>query len=100
MKAKAGTRNRKNSEGIFDFDNVGSGHYKVKCGQQIWVDDAGWIDESYGKFQYLVLAVEIMMSSNLRGEISGLKKIKALYAAYVLDIDASGNLNRQLIGYS
>ncbi len=39
-----------------------------------------------------------MMSSNLRGEISGLSKIKALYAVYVLVIDASRNLNGQLNG--
>ncbi len=63
-------RNRKNANYIFGFDNDGFVHYKRNHGQQVMVDVAGWIDESYDKFQYPEIEVEIMMSSNLRDQIS------------------------------
>ena len=89
---------KSDADGIFGYGNVGFGHYKQYYGQQVRVDVAGWLDDSYGKFEYPVVAVEVMKSSKLQEEIMGLKKIHGLSVVYAVVVDALGLLNGQLNG--
>ena len=91
-------RNKPDADGIFGYGNVGFGHYKQDYGQQIRVDVAGWIDDSYGKFEYPVVAVEVMKSSKLQEEIIGLKKIHSSSVVYAIVVDALGRMNGQING--
>ena len=91
-------RNKPDADGIFGYGNVGFGHYKRDYGQQIRVDVAGWIDDSYGKFEYPVVAVEVMKSSKLQEEIIGLKKIHSSSVVYAIVVDAFGRMNGQING--
>ena len=91
-------RNKSDADGIFGYGNVGFGHYKQEYGQQIRVDVAGWIDNSYGKFEYPVVAVEVMKSSKLQEEIIGLNKIHGSNAVYAIVVDAFGKMGGQING--
>ena len=91
-------RNKSDADGISGYGNVGFGHYKQEYGQQIRVDVAGWIDNSYGKFEYPVVAVEVMKSSKLQEEIIGLNKIHGSSAVYAIVVDAFGKMSGQVNG--
>ena len=84
------------SDGVFGYGNVGFGNYRQGYGQQIRVDVAGWIGKSYGKFDYPIIAIEVMKSSNLREEIIGLKKIQGISAVYTVVVDVLDQLNGQI----
>ena len=91
-------RKNPDSDGIFGYGSVGFGNYKQNYGQQIRVDVAGWINDTYGKFEYPVLAVEVMKSSKLQEEIMGLNKIHGLSVVYAIVVDALGQMNGQING--
>ena len=91
-------RNKPDADGVFGYGSVGFGNFKQKYGQQIRVDVAGWIADSYGKFEYPVLAVEVMKSSNLREEVNNLKKIHGLSVVFTVIVDAYGKLSGQING--
>ena len=91
-------RRKPDADGVFGYGSVGFGNYKQKYGQQIKVDVAGWISDLYGKFDYPIIAVEVMKSSNLREEIIGLNKIHGLSVVYTIVVDALGQLNGQING--
>ena len=77
-------------------DSIISGHYKPGYGQEIRVDVAGFVDDSLGKSQYPVVAVEVMQSSNLRDEINGLKKLHGVSVVYTAVVYVYGSLNGQI----
>ncbi|MCL5989794.1 MAG: hypothetical protein M1166_05650 [Candidatus Thermoplasmatota archaeon] len=91
-------RSKLDADGIFGYGNVGFGHYKQDFGQQLRVDVAGWIDDSYGKFEYPIVAVEVMKSSKLQEEIMGLNKIHGSSVVYAIVVDALGLMNGQING--
>ncbi|WP_298277109.1 hypothetical protein [Ferroplasma sp.] len=91
-------RMKPDADGVFGYGSVGFGNYKQKYGQQIKVDVAGWIDDSVGKFAYPIIAVEVMKTSNLREEITGLNKIHGLSVVYTVVVDALGQLNGEING--
>ncbi|MEM0134683.1 MAG: hypothetical protein QXU18_05565 [Thermoplasmatales archaeon] len=86
------------ADGVFGYGSVEFGKYKQEYGQQIRVDVGCWISDSDGKFDFPIIAVEIMKSSNLRDEITGLKKIHGLHVVYAVVVDAFGQLNGQING--
>ncbi|MEM3526664.1 MAG: hypothetical protein QXV37_04540 [Candidatus Jordarchaeaceae archaeon] len=89
-------RKKSDADGIFGYGNVGFGNYKQEYGQQIRVDVGGWISDSGINFDYPVIAVEIMKSSNLRDEIIGLQKLHGLNTVYAIIIDVFGELTGQI----
>ncbi len=91
-------RNKPGVDGIFGYGNVGFGNYKQYYGQQIRVDVGGWIDDSYGKFEYPVVAVEVMKSSKLQEEIIGLNKIHGSSVVYATVVDALGQMSGHING--
>ncbi|EQB69315.1 MAG: hypothetical protein AMDU5_GPLC00004G0285 [Thermoplasmatales archaeon Gpl] len=91
-------RSKQDADGVFGYGSVGFGNYKQTYGQHIKVDVAGWIDDSYGKFDYPVLAVEVMKSSNLREEVNNLNKIHGSSVVFAVVVDAYGELSGQING--
>lgn len=89
---------KSNVDGTFGFGNVGFGHYKQSYGSQIRVDVAGWIDDPHGKFQFPVIAVEVMKSSKLQEEILGLGKIFGSSVVCAVVVDAMGLMKGQVNG--
>lgn len=89
---RAERKSKGNVDGIFGYGNVGYGNYKQDYGRQIKVDVAGWVDEKY-KFQYPIVAVEVMKSSNLREEINNLQEIHGVSSVFTVVVDAFGELN-------
>lgn len=72
--------------------DVGFGNFKKGYGQQIKVDVAGWISGSDRQIDYLLVAVEVMKSSNLRDEVLNLNKIHGLFSIFTVVVDALGEL--------
>lgn len=85
-------RSKPDDDGVFGYGSVGFGNFKQKYGQQIRADVAGWIDNPNGRFDYPIIAVEVMKSSNLREEILNLKKIHGTSAVYTVIVDVYGEL--------
>jgi hypothetical protein len=85
-------RSKSDADGIFGYGSVGFGNFKQKYGQQIRADVAGWISNPDGRFNYPIIAVEVMKSSSLREEILNLKKIHGLSAVYTVIVDVYGEL--------
>ena len=83
---------KSDADGIFGYGSVGFGNFKNKYGQQIRADVAGWIGNPNGGFNYPILAVEVMKSSNLREEILNLKKIHGSSAVYTVIVEVYGEL--------
>lgn len=86
-------RNKSYADGIFGYGNVGFGKYEEKYGKQIRVDVAGWISGSNISFDYPIISVEVMKSSNLRDEITNLSTIFSRYSVFVAVVDAMGELS-------
>ncbi len=85
-------RSNSNADGIFGYGSVGYGNFKQRYGRQIRVDVAGWISNPDGQFNYPVIAVEVMKSSNVRKEILNLKRIYGSSVVYAVIIDVYGEL--------
>ncbi len=85
-------RSKPDADGVFGYGGVGFGNFKQKYGQQIRADVAGWLGNPDGRFNYPILAVEVMKSSNLREEILNLKKIHGSSAVYTVIVDVYGEL--------
>lgn len=92
-------RKRAGSDGIYGFGNVGFGNYRQEYGQQVRVDVAGWMDDSYGKFEFPIIAVEVMKSSSLREEVIGLNSlVSKRNVVYAIVVDAYGQMDGQVNG--
>lgn len=76
--------------------DVGFGNFKQGYGQQIKVDVAAWINSSDRRFDYPIVAVEVMKSSNLREEIVNLNKIHSMSSVFTIVVDAYGKLSGAL----
>lgn len=78
-----------------DKETVAYRNSKEKFGRQIEVDVTGWLGEAY-KFQYPVVAIEVMKSSNLRDEVNNLMEIWGRGTVFSAVVDVYGELGGQI----